>query len=376
MKRRIVHVITGLPIGGSQIMLLKLLSATDREAWEPEVISLRDIGVMGERIAAEGIPVRALGMRERPGDVAALPRLAGWLRRRPPHLVQTWLYHADLIGGIAGWRAGVPVVWGIRQSGLEPRDTRRSTIWIAKLCARLSGRIPQRIVCCSEPARRFHAAMGYAEEKMAVIPNGFDLTSFRPDPEARESVRAELGLSPSALLVGLVARFDTEKDHGTFVAAAGRLHASRPDVHFLLCGEGIEPGNAALSAWIAAAGIAPCCHLLGPRDDVPRLTAALDIASLSSYGEGFPNVIGEAMACGVPCVVTDVGECAAIVGDTGRAVPAKDPQALVDAWRELVELGLASRARLGEAARRRIESEFDIAVIARRYSELWDEVAR
>jgi glycosyltransferase involved in cell wall biosynthesis len=374
MKRRVVHVITGLPVGGSQGMLQKLLSVTDRESWEPEVISLRDASVMGERIAAMGITVRALGMRGSPGDVAALPKLIGWLRERRPHLVQTWLYHADLIGGIAAWRAGVPVIWGIRQSDLSPRDTKRGTIWIARICARMSGRIPQRIVCCSEVARRFHAAMGYAAEKMIVIPNGFDLRSFRPDPEARQSVRVELGLPLAAPLIGLVARFDTEKDHRTFVAAAARLRAVMPDVHFLLCGQGVDSSNTILRGWIASAGLNSCCHLLGLRDDVPRLTAALDVATLSSYGEGFPNVIGEAMACSVPCVVTDVGECAAIVGDTGRVVPPKNPETLANTWRELLEAGPSSRARLGAAARQRVASEFDIAVIASRYLALYDDV--
>jgi glycosyltransferase involved in cell wall biosynthesis len=375
MKRRVAHVITGLPVGGSQMMLFKLLSAMDRESWEPEVISLRDVGVMGERIASTGVPVRALGMRENVRDVAALPKLTRWLRDRAPHVVQTWLYHADLIGGIAGWRAGIPIIWGIRQSDLRPKDTRRSTIWIARICARLSRRIPRRIACCSEASRRFHAAMGYAAEKMVVIPNGFDLHSFRPDPEARQSVRTELGLPLSAPLIGLVARFDTEKDHRTFVEAAARLHSVMPDAHFLLCGQEVDTTNGVLRAWLARAGIESRSHLLGLRHDVPRITAALDVATLSSYGEGFPNAIGEAMACGVPCVVTDVGECAAIVGDTGRVIPPRDPSALAGAWRELLEAGPDSLARLGAAARRRVESEFDIAVVASRYLALYDEVA-
>src|SRR5262245_21123072 len=172
MKRRIVHVITGLPVAGSQMMLLKLLTAMDSDSWEAEVISLRDIGVMGERIRSMGVAVRALGMRESLTDIAAPGELARTFRRRPPHVIQTWLYHADLIGGIAAWWTGVPVVWGIRQSNLSRQDTRRSTLLIAKLCARLSHRVPRRIVCCSEAARRFHTAMGYAGQKMVVIPNG------------------------------------------------------------------------------------------------------------------------------------------------------------------------------------------------------------
>jgi glycosyltransferase involved in cell wall biosynthesis len=375
MKRRIAHVITGLPVGGSETMLMKLLAATDRKVWEPEVISLRDVGVMGERIAAMGIPVRALGMRERPADVAAPVRLLSWLRSGRPDVVQTWLYHADLIAGLAAWAAGVPVIWGIRQSNLQPGGDRRSTIWIARVCALLSRRVPRRIVCCSEASRRNHLEMGYAEQKMIVIPNGFDLRSFHSDPQARTSVRMELGLSDSTPLIGLIARFDPQKDHGTFVAAARRLHRVAPHIHFVLCGKGIDAANGTLQTWISDAGLEAHCHLLGQRDDIPRLTAALDVASLSSaYGEGFPNVIGEAMACAVPCVATDVGECGAIIGDTGTVVPAKDPEALARAWQGMIEAGVEARSRLGAAARRRIENEFDIDIVARRYSRLHEEV--
>ena len=216
--------------------------------------------------------------------------------------------------------------------------------------------------------------MGYAGEKMVVIPNGFDLRSFHPDPEARQSVRGELGLTPSTPLVGLVARFDTEKDHRTFVQAAARLHAVMPEVHFLLCGEDVDPKNPRLTAWLTSTEVQSQCHLLGPRNDMPRMTAALDIATSSSYGEGFPNVVGEAMACGVPCVVTDTGESAMIVGDTGRVVPPRDPAAMADGWRQVLQSDCSVREALGIAARRRVESEFDIAAIARHYRELYDDI--
>jgi glycosyltransferase involved in cell wall biosynthesis len=173
----------------------------------------------------------------------------------------------------------------------------------------------------------------------------------------------------------LVARFDPQKDHQTFVEGAAKLHMAAPEVHFILCGEGIDSSNTALAEWITRARIESCCHLLGRREDVPRITAALDIASLSSLTEGFPNVIGEAMACGVPCVVTDVGECASIVGDTGWVVAPKDPDAMAKAWLKLIEAGEGTRARLGATARRRVETEFDITAIANRYSTLYGEAS-
>lgn len=376
MARRIVHIITGLPMGGSQTMLAKLLCAMDAKVWAPEVISLRDKGSVGEKLAAAGFSVRALGMREGPSDLLALARLARWLRELRPAIVQTWLYHADLFGGLAArWAGGFPVIWNIRQTNPQAEGNRRSTRWIVRLCARLSRHLPVRIVCCSEASRRAHAGLGYDAERMVVIPNGFDLADFRPDPTARESVRRELRIAADTPLVGQVARFDPQKDHENFVEAARLLEESRPDVHFLLCGEGIDERNVELRRWVERAGIADRCHLLGPRTDVSRLLAALDVASLSSAGEGFPNVLGEAMACAVPCVATDVGECAAIIGETGRIVPSRDPAALAAGWRELIDAGLDARHRLGEKARRRIETEFDLPRIAARYQSLYEQVA-
>ncbi len=371
MRRRITHVITGLPVGGSQAMLQKLLAAMDREAWNPDVVSLRDENVVGARIAATGVTVRALGMREQPSALTAVPRLTRWLRQQRTDIVQTWLYHADLIGGLAAWRARVPIVWGIRQSALDPRTNRRSTIWIARACARLSRRIPSRIVCCSEAARQYHAAMGYDPGRMVVIPNGFDVERFRPDPAARRSVRDELSIPPDAPLIGIVARFDPEKDHRTFVHAAGLLCRIRPKVHFLMCGEGIDDANVELTLWIREAGIEAHAHRLGLRDDVPRLTSALDVASLSSSGEGFPNAIGEAMASEVPCAVTDVGESRALVADTGRVVAPRDPAALATAWQDILTLTRDQRSTLGRRARQRIEAEFGIRGVAKQYADLY-----
>jgi glycosyltransferase involved in cell wall biosynthesis len=211
---------------------------------------------------------------------------------------------------------------------------------------------------------------------MIVIPNGFDLTHFKPDPFSRESVRQELGIAKDALLIGLVGRFDPKKDHDTFLRAAAFLHSCKTEVHFLLCGDQITWENAALKNEIETLGIVSWMHLLGKREDIPRLTSALDIAvSSSSFGEGFPNTIGEAMACGVPCVVTDVGDSALIVGDTGRVVPPKDPHALVIAWNHWIEMGLEHRKQWGLTARRRVEEQYSLPAIVEKYEHLYQEMA-
>lgn len=375
---KIFHVITGLNnTGGAQTVLYRLLSRIDRAAFETEVVSLIDIGPIGKRIQALGVSVRALGMRQGVPNPLVVLRLARWLRRDPPDVIQTWMYHADLVGGLAARLAGrIPVAWGIRHSTFDPQTTRRTTIWTAMACARLSRWLPARIVCCAEASRRVHTQLGYAADKMVVIPNGFDLAIFKPDPGARQSVRQELGIPAEAPIIGLTAFFRPQKDHRNFVQAAARLHAYLPESHFLLCGGGITWENPELAGWIEAAGIRHGCHLLGRRDDIPRLTAALDVASTSSsHGEGFPNVIGEAMACEVPCVVTDVGDSAIIVGETGVVVPQRDPQALADGWRRLLlDMSREERLQLGLAARQRIMERYSLGKIVGQYERLYESL--
>jgi glycosyltransferase involved in cell wall biosynthesis len=373
---KLVHVISGLNTGGAEMMLFKLLSVWDRSAYQVEVISLTDVGVVGDRIRGLNIPVRALDMPRGRPSLTGLFRLARWLRQSSPDVIQTWMYHADLIGGLASkLGGGAPVVWGIRNGLLERRSNKRSTIWTAKLCARLSSSIPKRIAVNSENARRFHETMGYNAEKMAVIPNGFDLTAFKPDAEARRALRSELGLPTETLLIGLVARFDPQKDHRNFIEAARLLIQRIPDARFVLCGDGVDAGNGELNAWIRAVGLVDRVHLLGRRDDIAKVTAALDVACCSSYAEAFPNVVGEAMACAVPCVVTDVGDSAFIVGDAGKVVPPQQPERLAEAMSWMIALGAEGRQQLGGKARRRIEENFDLSVIRDRYAALYREVA-
>jgi glycosyltransferase involved in cell wall biosynthesis len=383
-------------------MLYRLLQHSDQAEFEHQVISMTDIGVVGEKIRALGVPVRALGMRRGVPNPRGVLRLARWLTQDAPDVVQSWMYQADLVGGLAARLArGVPVAWGIHSAYLDPRSVKRIKIWTVQACAWSSRWLPTQIVCCSEASWEVHAELGYPVNKMLTIPNGCDLETFRPDPEARSAVRRELGLQEGTPLVGLVARFDeygpaaprerrepalrrywpkrrlaSPKDHHTFIRAAALLRARVPDANFVLCGERITWQNVQLTEWIDAAGIRSHCHLLGRRLDMPRLTAALDVATSSSaYSEAWPLVLGEAMACGVPCAVTDVGDSALIVGDTGRVVPPKDPEALADAWHELLTLRPGVRAQLGLAARRRMEEHFSLTSAVAKYEELYRGLA-
>ncbi len=355
-------------------MLLRLLSRMDEARFRSSVISLTGGGTLGPRIAALGVPVTALGMRPAVPRPRALWRLVAALRAERPHVLQTWLYHADLLGLLAGRLAGLKaVVWNLRCSRLTAADKSRSLAAVVRLLAALSDR-PAAVVVNSSAGRLAHEELGYRPRRWELIPNGFDTELFRPSAEARASVRRELGLAEDTPLVGLVGRYFGMKDHPNFLAAAARLHRARPDVHFLLAGEGVEAANPALARQVASLGLEGRAHLLGERADAARLTAAFDVACSSSYGEGFPNVVGEAMACGVPCVVTDVGDSARIVGECGLVVAPRDPAALAEGLRAL--LSRPDRPALGVAARERIRRHYSIEGVARRYEALYEEVAQ
>jgi glycosyltransferase involved in cell wall biosynthesis len=372
---KLVHVISGLNTGGAEMVLHNEISLTGHI--RHTVISLTDIGPVGKKIESLGARILALNMnRQRPNPLKIL-KLVKWLRQISPDVIHTWMYHADLIGSLAAKMAGAfPVVWGIHHSTLDRKYNKMSTICTMKTCARLSHSLPVKILCCSETARRIHAESGYDDEKMVVIPNGFDLANFRPDPTAREEIRLELGISDKTPLIGLVGRFDPQKDHQNFIHAADVLHGRVQEAHFLMCGDNVTSDNTLLAGWVKDAGIEKCCHLLGRRDDIPKVAASLDIAtSSSSFGEAFPLVVGEAMACEVPCVVTDVGDAAYIVGETGKVVPPKNPHALAHAWQELIQLGAEGRRQLGAAARKRIEDNFSLPAIVARHESLYNELA-
>lgn len=376
IPKRLVHIITGLDTGGAEMMLFKLLLAMDRNLFSPAVISLTDAGPVADKIRSLDIPVETLGMKRGAPNPQSLFRLVRRLRQRRPDLIQTWMYHSDLIGAVAAKMAGnVPLAWGVHNSNLDRAKSKSMTIWTARICARLSRRFPKSIVCCSEASRRVHALMGYDMAKMVVIPNGFDLSSFKPDLEGRRSIRLELGIPENTFVIGLVGRFDPQKDHLNFVRAAALFSQSIPNTVYLLCGNGVNWENRNLARWIDEEGLRRKFYLLGCRDDMPLIQASLDIAvSSSSYGEAFSNTICEAMACGVPCVVTDVGDSAFIVDRTGAVVPPGNAVALAEALEKVIRLSPYTRAELGSAARKRIMEHFSLQVIASRYEELYKEL--
>jgi glycosyltransferase involved in cell wall biosynthesis len=331
----IVHIITSVSDGGAETVLYRL--CTHDKQNRHTVISLMDSGKYGALLEASGIAVHCLGMPRGRMTLTGLWRLWRLLRSERPDVVQTWMYHADFIGGIVARLARIPIVnWGIRNSNLEPGKSARSTILIAQVCAWLSHWIPTAIVSCSAKAASDHQALGYAMGKFTIIPNGYNMVEFAPDPEARAQLRREWGVSEQTIFLGMVARYDPLKDHANLVNALQLIKHKKVSFQCALVGAEMDSNNHELCRLIESQGIRDNVLLLGERHDIPGVMNALDIHVLSSIGEAFPNVLAEAMACMTPCVTTDVGDAAVIVGDTGWIVPPSNSELLANAISEAI----------------------------------------
>jgi glycosyltransferase involved in cell wall biosynthesis len=372
---RLVHIINDVSIGGAEMMLYKLLSEMNRQRFDPIVVALRNRGQLHRRIEALDVPIYNVAMHLPVPTPTSFWRLIRLVHRLKPDLIQGWMYHGSLAALVGGAFAGrsVPVVWNIRQSLNGFNYEKRATAAIIRFLAYLSQR-PARIIYNSRIAAAQHGAIGYELQNSLVIPNGFMTSLFTPSLEARNSVRVELGIPDETLLIGLVSRYHPVKDHANFLHAASLLLKTHPDVQFVLCGEGVNWVNPFLCKLIDDLKLAERVHLLDQRQDMARITAALDIATSSSCAESFPNVIGEAMSCGIPCVVTDVSDLLWIVGETGRVVPPRNAHALAAAMRELVELGSEGREKLGRAARERVLKHFPLKDIDSLYEALYEDV--
>jgi glycosyltransferase involved in cell wall biosynthesis len=373
----IVHIISGLGQGGAETVLYRLVTAAV-QADRHTVISLTDEGVFGPRLRAAGIDVLALGMPSGRLSVGGLVRLYRWLRELAPDAVQTWMYHADLIGGVMARMAGIRAVsWGIRNSGENLQQSSRLARSVAWLCARLSGSVPAVIVACAQNAAKRHRQWGYRADKLQVIPNGYDLSRWQADPQARIQLRAQWGVTAQMPVIGSVARWNPLKDHANLLGAFALSLVSYPSLRCVLVGHGMLESNHELMALIDRHDLRGKVILLGLREDVPQVMSALDVHILSSCAEGFPNVVAEAMATGVPCVVTDVGDAASMVDEYGWVAPARNSQALSRAIDQAVALlGTPEMARRIQGGRERVAQNYSLSAMVSAYRQVWQGLAR
>lgn len=354
------------------MMLYRLVTNSDSRAYKHIVIALSGEGGMVQWFNDANVDLIILDFKHSP--ISGMARLISAMVNLRPNIVQTWMYHADLLGGLAARISGQKnIVWGIRTTDVSAGGP-LATARVRWLCACLSRWVPHTIVCAAEASRRVHVALGYRADRMVVVPNGFDLLRLQVTPSQVAALRSACGFSADTVVIGTLGRFNAVKDPHNYVRAAGLLARDYPQAQFLMVGRDCDAANAKLMAWIKATGFENRFVLLGERSDVPVCLAAMDMFCLSSRTEGFPNVVGEAMAMRKACVVTDVGDAAYLLGGCGVVVPKEDSVALAEGMVRMLDLSIIDRAELGERAHARIASEFTMQRTCERFEAVYANV--
>ena len=374
MTKRVTHLITGLGMGGAEMMLWQVLKYGDTAAADLRVISLSGEGESQyyvEQIRALGISVTAVPLKRRP--VSSVLRICKLLRKTDT--LFCWMYHSNFLGYILGRMCHVKrIVWNICHNDLSEANNKKLTLWINRFCAAHSARVDC-IAYNGESSRRIHEDAGYARQKGTVLPNGCDCTRFCPDPEAAPSLHRELGIPDGRRIVLSVGRNHPIKDLPTFIRAFSIVHQHHPESTAVMCGTGITPEDADLQALCRACElqIGSDLYLIGQRTDVPRLQAACDLYVLHSAAEAFPNVLLQAMACGCLCVSTDVGPARELLGNDAQIVPPGDPAALAGAMEQMLTLSQENAQLLRDQARKTVLEHYSIGEVARIYTALYEQ---
>ncbi len=371
-----LHCITGLRGGGAEHQLVHLLEGGLAKGGNVHVLSLTDRGVLAGRIEQLGVPVHTLGLRYGMNAAFRIMRFRRLLKEITPTIVQGWMYHGNLFAWMARRMTTISpaVAWNIQHSLHELATEKFMMRLVIRGNRLISGRADA-VVYNSHVSRSQHEAFGFKGDRSMVIPNGFDLTRFEPDAAVGRRMRREMGIPSDAIVVGHMARLHPMKNHVGFLQASICAARESSKIHVVLVGRGVEPENLDLSELVPIA-MRPRFHFVGERVDVPDVMRMLDVLCCSSsWGEASPNVLGEAMASGVPCVTTDVGDSGDIVGATGVVVPAGSIADLASGLERVLSMSVSERATLGDAARKRIEELYEMSGVVMRYRLLYQSLA-
>ena len=368
----ILHVITSLDVGGAEVLLADLVTRSNG-TFRHRVISLLPGGDVRPRLERAGIPVTDLGMRHGRPSLRALLALRRAVGAARPDVVHAWMYHACFAAALARPR-GSRLLWGLHSANMDLALHPITTSLVVTTACRMLSRMPDTIVVNSSETRDYHSELGYKPKQWALIANGIDAEEFRPDPARRAQTRAALGVPNDVPLIGFIARRDPQKDHVTFLRAAERLTQQMPAVQFVLAG--LFTDDRLMDDLVRRHAPTTRLHRLGVRTDIAAVTAALDVATVCSFGESFSNSLAEAMSCGVPCVVSDVPPLPEILAGTGSVVKGADPDALAGAWRSILNETPARRQDRGNRARQRILTDFSAANMVSRFEALYHAIQR
>lgn len=375
MNKKIVHVIMSLNIGGAELMLKRLvLHSHQKEQFEHIVITLTDLGVMGPELQDRGITVHSLGMKSLTTVPLIFLKLQRLLKKIQPDVVQTWMYHSDLLGGLAAKSLGIEkIIWGVRTTDVSQGPS-KLTVHLSKVCAKLSYYIPNTIVCAAHVSKDYHVGIGYDESKMNVIPNGFDVDSIIATDEDRQEVRKQNNLTPDDIVIGSVGRFNRVKNQKLFIDMAAKIVKTMPDIKFMIVGRDNNKENEELMSWISSYSLQNNFRLLGQSNEVPKCLKAMDVFCLHSKTEGFPNVLVEAMAIGLPCVTTDVGDAKHIINSLGLVVAKGKADKLAKAIEKTINSMLEDKSKLEDLrikSRNYIDEAFSMDRVYVSYLDVW-----
>tara|TARA_B100000131_G_C18123819_1_gene613929 strand:+ start:2648 stop:3805 length:1158 start_codon:yes stop_codon:yes gene_type:complete len=375
---KILHIISGLKGGGAENILYRLCQH-DKEH-RHVIISLTDSQDDGMLPNKEYVSVHKLNFSNRKINLFELFKLYKHIKQIKPDVVQTWMIHADMIGGIVARLAGVNnIFWSVHYTNLVKGKSKRLTILLTKINAFLSYFIPKKIIYCAEKSREVQESLGFKKTKGVVVQNGYDVESFIQNTSLGSKFRNELDIHPEAFVIGHVGSYHPLKDQANLVKALTLLDQRGFNFYAVFAGANLDNNNDSLVSLIKHKGLSNRVHLLGRRNDIPSIMNGIDLFILSSESEAFPNVLNEAMACGTPCVSTDVGDASLILGDTGWIVPSKDSESLyssvIKAAQEK-ESNHRSWLQRSIACRQRIVQKFSLEKMVKKYKEVWMNVKK
>ena len=371
---KIVHIITSLGDGGAENSLYKICKYDHFN--KHIVVSLKGSGKYFSLLNNLGIKVYCLNINF--FSIFKFFHLIKLLQSVKPDVVQTWLVHGDFIGGISARLAGIKnIIWNIRYSNIEFGKAKLTTILLVKVLAKLSFLLPKSIVVVSKSSKKNCISLGYCKKKLYLIPNGYDLSILKPNKIQRLNFRKKIIIKKKIPLIGIVARYDLAKDHEKLINALSIIRLKNINFLCFLVGSNINKNNINLVSKIKKLQLNDSVKLLGRSSNISQVMNGLDIHVLSSIREGFPNVVAEAMCCGTPCVVTDVGDSAFIVGKTGWVVPPQNISKLATAIEQaLSEVGTKKWKKKCNQARLRIKKNFDISKMIKSYNKIWIKTIR
>lgn len=369
---RIVHFINSLDVGGTEKMLLKLVNSEIFKNDQILIVVLKDPGSLIREVNSKRCKVVSFNISWSFSVFFKFISVLKDVYKFKPQIIQCWLYHSDLIGGIVGLFLKVPVIWSLRQSNIDKEHNPIITRTIIKLCAFLSYYLPAKIISNSEKAKLIHVNAGYDERKIITIPNGFDENIFFRDYEQKIKFRNELGVSDENIVIGMVGRYNSQKNYGFALKVAKRVIVDNPKIKFCFVGKDLDKSNQELLQKMEKLRLCQTqIFLLGKRQDIPTVMSGLDFLILPSLGESFPNVVGEAMLCEVPCIVSDVGDCSHIVGNSGYVIKGFDESRFASAVKAISVMSLQTRRSMGINARKRIVDNYSLSSVSRRTRQVY-----